>query len=92
MKKKYAEAIVLIGSCQINFKYELAHHVPYFQNILYNALVYGNFSLGNHETAHQLYQKITHNQPNTDLVPASYNICICEGILAYNNCEMDLAL
>lgn len=48
MKKKYAEAIDLMDSCEINFKYELAHHVPYLKNLLNNALAYGNFSLGNH--------------------------------------------
>lgn len=92
MKKKYGEAIVLMGSCEINFKYELAQHVPYLQNLLNNALAYGNFSLGNHETALQFYQKIMHNEPNTDSVAASYNICICEGILAYQNGDRDLAL
>lgn len=29
MKKKYAEGIVLMGSCQLNFKYELACHLRY---------------------------------------------------------------
>jgi hypothetical protein len=92
MKKKYAEAIVLMGSCEIIFKYELAHHVPFLKNLLNNALAYGNFCLGNHEIALQFYHKIDHNEPNTDSVAASYNVSICEGILAYQNGHRDQAL
>lgn len=58
MKKKYAEAIVLMGSCQLTFTHELTPHLSFLQNLLSNALAFGNFSLGNHETALALYSKI----------------------------------
>jgi len=55
MKKKYAEAIVLMGSCEINFSHELKLHMPFLKNLKSNALAFGNFSLGNHEIALELY-------------------------------------
>lgn len=48
MKKKYAEGIVLMGSCQLNFKYELACHLRFLSNLLNNALAFANFNLSNH--------------------------------------------
>lgn len=51
MKKKYAEAILLIGSCELDFKYSLREHSNFLQNLSLNALGFANFSLGNHESA-----------------------------------------
>jgi hypothetical protein len=48
MKKKYAEAILLVGSCDLDFKYTLKEHSVFLQNLSFNALAFANFSLGNH--------------------------------------------
>ena len=84
MKKKNAEAIVLMGSCQLDFNHQLSVHAPFLKNLLNNALAFGNFSLGDHKTALQLYEQITPEEKSTDMTAASYNICICEGILEYD--------
>jgi hypothetical protein len=48
MKKKYAESILLVGSCDLDFKYTLKEHSVFLQNLSFNALAFANFSLGNH--------------------------------------------
>jgi tetratricopeptide (TPR) repeat protein len=85
---------VLIGSCELDFAYELECHVPFLKNLLNNALAFGNFSLGHHQQALELYELITPNEPSTDMTAASYNISVCEGILAFNrgNREGSLAI
>ena len=44
-----------MGSCEINFSHELKLHMPFLKNLKSNALAFGNFSLGNHEIALELY-------------------------------------
>lgn len=51
MKKKYAQAILLIGSCQLDYHHSLAEYTTYLYNLYYNSLAFGNFSLGNHDQA-----------------------------------------
>ena len=48
MKKKYAESILLLGSCKLDFHHSLAKNSPFLNNLCLNGLAYGNFSLGNH--------------------------------------------
>lgn len=91
MKKKYSEGILLMGSCQLNFKYSLARHLRFLHNLLNNALAFANFSLAQHQDALALYQQIL-PEPSTDTTAASYNICICQGILKYNQGYRDESL
>lgn len=51
MKKKYAEAILLIGSCQLDFQHSLQEYSSFLCNLYLNSLAYGNFCIKNHETA-----------------------------------------
>jgi hypothetical protein len=48
MKKKYAEGIVLMGSCLLHFQFELSSHIRFLNNLLNNALAFANFNLNNH--------------------------------------------
>jgi tetratricopeptide (TPR) repeat protein len=92
MKKKYAEAIMLIGSCELDFKYSLREHSQFLQNLSFNALAFANFSLGNHDSALELYRRMGKDDPSTDMVAAQYNISICEGIMHYRKKNSDEAL
>ena len=49
----------------------------FLNNLLNNALAFGNFSLGNHRIALGLYENISPQDESTDMTAASYNICIC---------------
>ena len=64
----------------------------FLNNLLNNALAFGNFSLGNHGVALELYEKILGEEESTDMTAASYNICICEGIIANERGEKEESL
>jgi tetratricopeptide (TPR) repeat protein len=87
MKKKYAEAILLVGAAQLQFAHSLAGHSPFLLNLHANALAFAHFSLGNHQAALALYRQIVRDDPSTDFTASNYNIAICEGILHYQGAK-----
>ena len=58
MKKKFGEAILMIGSISVeNFK-ESKENNDYLMNLFYDSMGYGYFSIGDHKTALTTYKKI----------------------------------
>ena len=84
MKKKCAEGILLVGAVTLTLKHSLADHGPFLDNLKYNAMGFGNFSIGNHLCALEQYRLIT-VESDTDMAAAEYNIALCEGILHHKN-------
>ena len=81
-----------MGSCDLKFSHELECHMNFLTNLCNNALAFGNFSLGNHQTALELYGAIVPNERSTDMTAVAYNISICEGILAHQKGNKEEAL
>jgi tetratricopeptide (TPR) repeat protein len=81
-----------LGACQLDFKYSLAQHTPFLQNLCLNGLAFGNFSLGNHQAALDQYKKIDKSDQSTDLTAVLYNTSICEGIILHDRGRKDEAI
>ena len=58
MKKKFSEAIMMIGSIPLDAYEEVKDSTRYLKNLYNNSMGYGYFSLGDHTTALSTYKKI----------------------------------
>lgn len=58
MKKKFGEAILMIGSITLPTYSHIKVHAHYLNNLYYDSMGYGYFSVGDHKTALSTYKKI----------------------------------
>lgn len=89
MKKKYGEALLLIGGTDIEIYRKINGDFQFIKNLHYSALGYAYFSLGEHKDALNMYKKIQILEGNQEHLPYLYNKRLCEGIIAYQENKIE---
>ena len=91
MKKKFGEALLMIGSID-SAVFKGYHDCVFLKNLCHNALGYAYFSLGEHEESLKIYQNIQLDQSDENHKPFFYNIHLCEGIQCVKDGKLEEAI